>query len=62
MSTQPAMLSVDELAEQWNVSPQWIYGEVRQGRLPCIRLGGMIRFAPDGIDRYVEQHSTEAVA
>ena len=35
-------LSVDELAEDYPISREWIYREVREGRLPHLRFGRRI--------------------
>jgi excisionase family DNA binding protein len=41
----PAVFSVRELARRWKVNPKSIYREIRDGRLPVLRLGRVIRIS-----------------
>lgn len=46
------LLTSDELAERWQVSPAHIYRLVRTNRIPVVRLGRYYRFLPEDIDQF----------
>ena len=37
------------------VKTSWIYEAVRDGRLPCVRIGRHIRFLRSDLERFVEK-------
>ena len=43
-------LNAEQLADLFAVTPHLIYDLVREGRIPHIRIGRQIRFAPDAIE------------
>lgn len=51
------LLTVKDLAERWQVSPEWIYDAVAAGRIPSVRLGRQVRFRPDDMDAYLDRHT-----
>ena len=47
------LLSVEQVAEILNVTPEWIYHNTK--KLPFTRkVGGMLRFSSNGLQRYIE--------
>jgi excisionase family DNA binding protein len=58
------LMTVAEVADRLNVSPQWVYDHATRSdpRLPCIRLGGAVRFALTAIDQFIEQQSKASAA
>jgi excisionase family DNA binding protein len=44
------LLRPTEVAQMLGVSRSWLYGAAKDGRIPCVRLGG-----PDGPLRFVER-------
>ena len=54
--TQPKrdMLTVDEVATQLRVTSGAVYGLVREGLLPCIRVGRRIRIAERVLANFIE--------
>lgn len=50
--TEP-LLTVPEVAEFLRVRPSTVYAWVAEGRLPCLRLGGRIRFQKESLLRWV---------
>lgn len=40
------LVTADELAEKWKVKKGWIYDQVQDGKLKCVRLGRQVRFRP----------------
>jgi excisionase family DNA binding protein len=45
----PAMLRVDELASWWSCSRGVVYGLIRSGTLPHVRLGRLVRIRRDDL-------------
>jgi excisionase family DNA binding protein len=51
------LLSAYEVAETLGMSPEWVWKQVREGTLPCIRLSRRaIRFDPAEIEAWVQEH------
>jgi excisionase family DNA binding protein len=51
---QPArLLEADEVARYIGMTTDWIYREVRAGRMPHIRLGRYVRFRLESIDAWL---------
>ena len=48
------LLRPTEVAQMLGVSRSWLYGAAKDGRIPCVRLGG-----PDGPLRFVERDLLE---
>jgi excisionase family DNA binding protein len=48
------LLEADEVAQQLGMTTDWIYREVRAGRLPHIRLGRYVRFRRESIDAWLD--------
>ena len=53
------LMTVKELAGQLNVKPSTLYAWAGQGRIPCIRIHGLVRFRRDDIERWVESFRTQ---
>jgi Helix-turn-helix domain len=52
-ATVSEILTADQLAERWQVTPQWIYAKTRAGDLPKIPLPGRYyRYRLDVIERF----------
>ena len=51
------LLTVDDLCEYLVVSKDFIYEEVRQGRLPASRIARQLRFRPADVDAFVEANA-----
>jgi excisionase family DNA binding protein len=47
------LLTPREVAELWQVHPDWVYDQVAAGKLPAIRLGRNIRFRQGDLERYL---------
>lgn len=53
------LLTPQQAAELLAVRISWVYAAVREGRLPCVRLGRHIRFVRSELERWVlAQHTT----
>jgi excisionase family DNA binding protein len=51
------LLTVDDLCEYLVVSKDFIYDEVRQGRLRAWRIARQLRFRPADVDAFVEANA-----
>ena len=51
------VLTVKEAADQLKVQPQWVYRMVRNGGLPFVRLGRLIRIDQDALERWLAGRS-----
>lgn len=51
------LLTPREAAELLSVRLSWIYSAVREGQLPCVRLGRHIRFVRSHLERWVLEQS-----
>jgi len=56
------LLEADEMAEYLGMRTDWVYREVRAGRLPHIRLGRAVRFRRESIDAWREARERAASA
>ena len=60
--TRPPVYSVAGLAPLWGVSDQFIYDEIRRGRLKAMRFGGkLLRVRLDAVEEYERQASLVVV-
>lgn len=60
-SSTPAegkLLEVADVAELIGMTADWVYREVRAGRLPHIKLGRYVRFRRESIDAWLESRET----
>lgn len=48
------LLTVDELADQLHIKPATLYAWAAQGRIPCLKIHGLVRFRKDEIDQWLE--------
>ncbi len=49
--------SVASEAKRLGVSKGWLYGEVRAGRFPHVRLGNRVLLDPADVDNFLTQRS-----
>jgi len=53
-TTTSRLLEVEDVADYLGVRTDWVYREVRAGRLPHIRLGRAVRFRRESIEAWVD--------
>ncbi len=46
--------TVKDVAQHLKVSRSWVYLHAEDGTLPCVRIGGLLRFLPVEIEAYVK--------
>jgi excisionase family DNA binding protein len=56
-TTSEALLTVQQVAAQLTVSPQFVRDHATRcdPRIPCVRLGSVMRFRRVDIERFIEQ-------
>ena len=47
------LMTIKELAEQLRIKPSTLYAWVSQSKIPCVRMHGLIRFRPEGIEGWL---------
>jgi hypothetical protein len=52
----PALLTAKQLAQRWQVTPEWVYRNRLELEIPTITIGGNVRFALDDIEAYENAH------
>jgi excisionase family DNA binding protein len=53
VSLSEPLLTAPMAAELLSVRTSWIYEAVREGRLPCVRIGKHVRFLRSDLERWV---------
>ncbi len=48
------LLTIKDLSKQLQVKPSTLYAWAAQGKIPCIKLNGLVRFAREEIETWVE--------
>jgi excisionase family DNA binding protein len=48
------LLTVKEVSEWLNIKPQTLYSWAAQGKIPCCRIHGLIRFDPEAVDEWLK--------
>ena len=54
------LLEAEDVANYLGMRIDWVYREVRAGRLPHIRLGRAVRFRRESIDAWIESRERGA--
>jgi excisionase family DNA binding protein len=55
------LLDADDVAAALGVSRDWVYGEVRAGRIPHVRLGRCVRFRAEVIEEWLKSLENGAI-
>ena len=50
------MLTIEQVAELFNVSKSSMYRLIDSRKIPCYKIGGLLRFTEDDINTYLEEH------
>jgi excisionase family DNA binding protein len=61
MSTSPedgALWDALDVARYLKVSRSWVYHRSESGELPCLKIGGLVRFDPQAIYAFARGEST----
>jgi excisionase family DNA binding protein len=55
------LLSVDEVAQIFHVAPRTVRRWIDDGRLPCVRMGGVVRVRPETVRDFVNGQQMSSV-
>lgn len=55
-ATTERLWTVKEVQEYLQMSRSWVYREIEARRLPHTRIGGVVRFIPEQVRQYAQQH------
>lgn len=56
------VLTIQQVAKRLQVSLPWLYRATKEGTIPHIRIGGMIRFRQYDIDAWLNAHKIDEVS
>jgi excisionase family DNA binding protein len=48
------LCTIKELAQALSINPSTLYAWAAQGRIPCVKIHGLVRFRRDEIERWVD--------
>ena len=51
--------TAEDVARYLQASRSWVYHRAESGELPCLRVGGLLRFEPDVIRAYARGERTD---
>ncbi len=54
MKSKKQLLTPDEVAEMLHIARKTVVVMAREQRIPCIRIGRLVRFDPKDIDRWID--------
>lgn len=54
-SKDDSLMTVQDVANQLNVSQSMVYGLVERGKLSCFRIGRCLRFTREHVHEFLEQ-------
>ncbi|WP_249020569.1 helix-turn-helix domain-containing protein [Conexibacter sp. S30A1] len=60
-STDPRLLTAEELAERWQVSKAQIYRLAREGRIPVVMIGRYQRFRVAAVEAWERDREAQAL-
>jgi excisionase family DNA binding protein len=48
----PSLWDANDVARYLKVSRSWVYQRAESGELPCLRVGGLVRFDPEAVHAF----------
>ncbi|HKW86035.1 MAG TPA: helix-turn-helix domain-containing protein [Nitrospiraceae bacterium] len=56
------LLTVRDLAHRLQINPSTLYAWAAQGRIPCLKIHGVVRFRREEIERWLESFKAQEPA
>jgi len=56
-----ALLTIHDVAQWLTVKPTTLYSWVAQGTIPHLKLGRLLRFDPDEVEAWLQNHRREGI-
>ena len=57
MQVEQQLWDATDVAQYLKVSRSWVYHRAESGELPCLRIGGLLRFDPQAIHAFARGES-----
>jgi excisionase family DNA binding protein len=54
-SSPEPLWTVEVVARYLRVSRSWVYHRAEAGELPCLRIGGLLRFDPEAVRTFTRE-------
>jgi excisionase family DNA binding protein len=55
------LLTVDDVADRFGVTKDWVWAQARAGRIPHIQLGRYRRFREDALEKWLDELELRSV-
>jgi len=59
MDKEKRYLTAEELAKELDLSQSWVYKKVKTGIIPHVRIGSVVRFVREDIQRWIDGHKVK---
>ncbi len=56
------LLSPQAVAKQLDVKLDYVYRLAREGKIPCVRFGRMIRFRAHSVEKWIREHEQSSLS
>jgi excisionase family DNA binding protein len=50
-----SLITVKELANRLNVHSKTIYKWAHEGKIPCVKIGYLLRFKPEAVEQFIKE-------
>ncbi|NVJ15324.1 helix-turn-helix domain-containing protein [Myxococcus sp. AM010] len=54
-----ALWDANDVARFLKTSRSWVYQRAQAGELPCLKIGGLLRFEPAAIRAFIKNQNTD---
>ncbi|PTL84077.1 helix-turn-helix domain-containing protein [Vitiosangium sp. GDMCC 1.1324] len=59
MQPQEALWDANDVARFVKASRSWVYQRAQAGQLPCVKIGGLLRFEPAAIRAFIRSQGAK---
>ena len=59
---QYPLWDANQVAAFMNVSRSWVYQRVESGKIPHVRVGGLVRFEPEAVKKFIRHDRVSATS
>jgi len=60
MDTKPCLIPLGPMARRMHVTARWLRGEAEAGRIPALRAGRTLLFAPEAVEAVLVERARQA--
>ncbi|MHC4520305.1 MAG: helix-turn-helix domain-containing protein [Planctomycetota bacterium] len=58
---EPLLLSPREAARALRISERTLFSLTKNGDVPCVRIGRLVRYAPSALQDWIERNSQKTI-